>query len=74
MTPTEGDFQRSWDELIRKAQFAPKERPFASLQDDLLAMMEGFDMPGLPGRIPPGIYRQKGNRFKDLIGTLIRRK
>lgn len=74
MTPTEDYFQRSWDELICKAQFVPRERPFESLQDDFLVMMEGFDISGLPGRIPPGIYRQKGNRFKDLIGTLIRRR
>ena len=74
MTPTEDDFQRGWSDLMRKAQFAPKDRPFESLQEDLVAMMEGFDIAGPPGRIPPGIYRQKGNRFKDLIGTLIRRK
>lgn len=36
--------------------------------------MTGLDLSGTPGRIPPGTYRQKGNRFRDLIRVLIRRR
>src|SRR3990172_3502594 len=74
MTPTEEDFQRGWDTLLAKAQKAPPDAPFGWVEEDILRLMEGLDL--MPGGtvVPPGIYRQKGNRFRDVIRVLLQRK
>lgn len=60
-----------WNTLIQKVQTTSGIR-FQEIEDDFLQTMEALNSQWRVGQIDEGVYRQKGNRWRDLIIELVR--
>ena len=60
-----------WEAIIHKVQAIPGIT-FSQVEDDLLRAMEALNSRWRAGVIDEGVYRQKGNRWRDLITELVK--
>ncbi len=61
----------AWEAFIQEVRSREGLR-FATIEGDFLRMMETMNSAWVAGELEEGVYRQKGNRWRDLIVELVR--